>query len=101
MQFLSLSLAALMLAPAVQAQQNELNLYSARHYATDEALYANFTKATGIKINRIEIDDAGLIARLKSEGAASPADVLLFVDAARLYRAEVDGLFQQIGRAHV
>lgn len=96
MQFLSLSLAALMLAPAVQAQQNELNLYSARHYATDEALYANFTKATGIKINRIEIDDAGLIARLKSEGAASPADVLLFVDAARLYRAEVDGLFQPI-----
>lgn len=96
MKLVTLSMAALLLSCAAQAQQNELNLYSARHYATDEALYANFTKATGIKINRIESDDAGLIARLKSEGTASPADVLLFVDAARLYRAEVDGLFQPI-----
>jgi iron(III) transport system substrate-binding protein len=71
-----------------------LNLYSARHYSTDEALYSNFTKATGIKINRIDADDAGILARLKTEGASSPADVILLVDAARLWRADVDGLFQ-------
>ena len=85
-------------APAA-AQDAVLNLYSARHYQTDEALYANFTKATGIRINRIEADDAGILARLKAEGAASPADVILLVDAARLWRAEQDGLFQPIKSA--
>jgi iron(III) transport system substrate-binding protein len=78
------------------AQDKVLNLYSARHYQTDEALYANFTQATGIKINRVDADDAGILARLKSEGAASPADVILLVDAARLWRAEIEGLFQPI-----
>lgn len=78
------------------AQDKTLNIYSARHYPTDEALYGDFTKATGIKINRVDADDAGILARLKAEGAASPADVILLVDAARLWRAEVDGLFQPI-----
>ena len=78
---------------AVQAQDNVLNLYSARHYSTDEALYGEFTKTTGIKINRVDADDAGIIARLKAEGSASPADVILLVDAARLWRGEQDGLF--------
>jgi iron(III) transport system substrate-binding protein len=81
---------------AASAQDKELNLYSARHYQTDEALYANFTKATGIKINRIDADDAGVVTRLKAEGASSPADVVLLVDAARLARAESDGLFQPV-----
>ena len=78
------------------AQEKVLNLYSARHYQTDEALYSNFTKATGIRINRVDADDAGILARLQSEGAASPADVILLVDAARLWRAEADGLFQPV-----
>jgi len=82
-------------APAL-AQEQVLNLYSARHYSTDEALYANFTKATGIKINRVDADDAGILARLKAEGAASPADVILLVDAARLYKGDVDGLFKPV-----
>jgi iron(III) transport system substrate-binding protein len=83
-------------AAAASAQQASLNLYSARHYQTDEALYDNFTKATGIKIKRIDADDAGILARLKTEGSASPADVILLVDAARLWRAEIDGLFQPV-----
>lgn len=81
------------------AQDRVLNLYSARHYQTDEALYANFTKATGIKINRVDTDDAGLLTRLKTEGASSPADVVLMVDAARLWKAESDGLFQPVKSA--
>ncbi|EJL81175.1 ABC-type Fe3+ transport system, periplasmic component [Herbaspirillum sp. CF444] len=80
----------------VFAQEKVINLYSARHYQTDEALYGNFTKATGIKINRVDADDAGILARLKSEGTASPADVILLVDAARLWRGENDGLFQPV-----
>ncbi len=92
------SLAALLLAAAgaASAQDQVLNLYSARHYSTDEALYNNFTKATGIKINRVDADDAGILARLKAEGTASPADVILLVDAARLYKGEVDGLFKPV-----
>jgi len=78
------------------AQEKVLNLYSARHYQTDEALYADFTKQTGIRINRIELGDEQLIQRLRTEGAASPADVVLLVDAARLWRAQIDGLFQPV-----
>ena len=81
------------------AQEKVVNLYSARHYQTDEALYDGFTKATGIKINRVDGDDAGILARLKSEGAASPADVVLLVDAARLWRGETDGIFQPVKSA--
>jgi iron(III) transport system substrate-binding protein len=95
-------LAAVVLAAApvlALAQQTTLNLYSARHYQTDEALYDNFTKTTGIRINRIDADDAGILARLRTEGAASPADVILLVDAARLWRAEADGLFQPVKSA--
>jgi iron(III) transport system substrate-binding protein len=75
------------------SQDQSINIYSARHYPTDEALYSNFTKSTGIKINRVDADDAGILARLKAEGAASPADVILLVDAARLWKGEVEGLF--------
>ncbi len=90
---------ALVTATAAWSQTRDtgvLNLYSARHYQTDEALYDGFTRATGIRINRIDGDDNGIISRLKSEGAASPADVVLLVDAARLWRAEQDGLFQPV-----
>ncbi|MBA2413171.1 MAG: extracellular solute-binding protein [Burkholderiaceae bacterium] len=78
------------------AQQKVLNLYSARHYQTDEALYSNFTKQSGIRINRIEAGDEQLLQRLKAEGANSPADVVIMVDAARLWRAQIDGLFQPV-----
>jgi iron(III) transport system substrate-binding protein len=81
---------------ATFAQEQVLNIYSARHYPTDEALYGNFTKSTGIKINRVDADDAGILARLKAEGTASPADVILLVDASRLWRGEIEGLFQPV-----
>lgn len=70
----------------------EVNLYSSRHYDTDLALYEDFTKATGIKVNRIEADADALIERIKSEGEFSPADILVTVDAGRLWRAEEAGI---------
>lgn len=82
-------------APA-QAQEKVLNLYSARHYQTDEALYANFTKQTGIKINRIEGKEDELFERIKNEGALSPADVFLTVDAARMAKIDEAGLFAEV-----
>jgi iron(III) transport system substrate-binding protein len=78
---------------AASAQQNEVNLYSARHYQTDEALYANFTKQTGIKINRIEAGENELLERIRNEGANSPADIFITVDAARLAKADELNLF--------
>lgn len=93
--FLALSLTYFTF-PVLAAEEAVLNLYSARHYATDEALYENFTRATGIKINRVDADDAGILARLKAEGAASPADVILLVDAARLWKGEIEDLFAPV-----
>jgi len=85
-------------APAA-AQEAVLNLYSSRHYQTDEALYAGFTKKTGIAINRIEGTEDALLERLKNEGANSPADVLITVDVARLWRAQRMNLFQPVKSA--
>lgn len=92
---LLVALGVLAVVPA-SAQEKVLNLYSARHYQTDEQLYSNFTKETGIRINRIEADDNTLFERLRSEGKNSPADVILMVDAARLWRAEMEGMFQPV-----
>ncbi len=93
---LALCITGVARSQAPGAASGPLNIYSARHYQSDEALYEGFTRTTGIKINRVDADDAGLLARLKTEGASSPADVILLVDAARLWRAEVDGLFQPV-----
>jgi iron(III) transport system substrate-binding protein len=87
---------SLVLTGPTAAQERTLNLYSSRHYQTDEALYANFTKLTGIKINRIEAGEDPLIERIRNEGANSPADVLVTVDAGRLWRAEQLGLFTPV-----
>lgn len=95
----TMALAAACMSTLALAQTPELNLYSARHYQTDEELYANFTRTTGIRINRVDADDAGILARLKAEGAASPADVILLVDAARLGKGQSDGLFRPIKSA--
>ncbi|SBT04353.1 Iron uptake protein A1 [Candidatus Propionivibrio aalborgensis] len=81
------------LTGSTYADDKELNLYSARHYQTDEALYSEFTRQTGIKINRIEGKEDELLERIKNEGAHSPADVLLTVDASRLATAHEMGLF--------
>lgn len=79
--------------------QGELNLYSSRHYDTDERLYSDFTEQTGIVINRIEGNADELIARMEAEGVNSPADVLLTVDTSRLERAKDAGILQSIDSA--
>jgi iron(III) transport system substrate-binding protein len=90
-------LASLLLAgTAAAAEENVLNLYSSRHYQTDELLYANFTKATGIRINRINGKEDELIQRIRREGRASPADVFITVDAANLQAADDAGLFEPV-----
>src|SRR5688572_33102451 len=94
-RFLFIS-AAMALGLQVSAQESVVNVYSSRHYQTDEALYAGFTKKTGIKVNRIEAGEDALIERIRNEGTRSPADVMITVDAGRLWRAEQLGLFQPV-----
>ncbi|MDJ0684535.1 MAG: extracellular solute-binding protein [Alphaproteobacteria bacterium] len=88
-----------MLAAGQAQAAGELNLYSSRHYDTDERLYSEFEAATGITINRIEGKADELIARMEAEGANSPADVFLTVDTVRLARAQSLGLLQPIESA--
>ena len=93
----SLGICALVVGAAATAQaQQVVNVYSARHYQTDEAMYANFTTQTGIKINRLDGKEEELVERIKNEGASSPADILITVDASRLELADKAGLFQPV-----
>ncbi|NNF23931.1 MAG: extracellular solute-binding protein [Rhodobacteraceae bacterium] len=92
---LLLALATTPLAQPVSAE-GELNLYSSRHYDTDERLYSDFEQMTGITINRIEGNADELVARMAAEGRNSPADILLTVDTSRLERARDAGLLQSV-----
>jgi len=78
------------------AQTGAVNLYTSRHYDTDESLYQGFAERTGIRVNLVEAEADQLIERIKSEGSNSPADILMTVDAGRLWRAEQEGLFQPV-----
>ncbi|MEO5883326.1 MAG: Fe(3+) ABC transporter substrate-binding protein [Caldimonas sp.] len=90
----SLATSILIAATPLAAQEKVVNVYSARHYQTDEAMYAAFTRETGIRINRIEAREDELLERIRNEGASSPADVFITVDASRLEAADKLGLFQ-------
>lgn len=74
----------------------EVNVYSARHYDTDFALYDTFTEQTGIEVNLIEGGSDALIERILAEGELSPADLLITVDGGRLWRAAEAGVFQPV-----
>ncbi len=87
---------ALLIADTAASAQEVVNVYSARHYDTDLALYEKFTAETGIEVNLIEASGDELIARIEAEGANSPADVVITVDAGRLWRVEEAGLLQPV-----
>jgi len=82
-------------APAANAEE-VVNVYSSRHYDTDDQLYALFTEQTGIKVNLIEGDTDALLTRLEREGDLSPADVFIAVDAGRLHKAVDQGVLQPV-----
>ncbi|WP_424974159.1 extracellular solute-binding protein [Dinoroseobacter sp. S124A] len=94
----AMTAAATLLGSAAYAA-GELNLYSSRHYDTDERLYSDFEDMTGITINRIEGNADELIARMEAEGVNSPADILLTVDTSRLERAKAAGVLQSVDSA--
>ncbi|WP_083624739.1 Fe(3+) ABC transporter substrate-binding protein [Planktothrix serta] len=89
------------LSPIQRSQANPqvLNVYSARHYDSDNQIYQSFTNKTGIKVNIVEGKAEELVERIKSEGANSPADILITVDAGNLWRAQQQGIFQPVSSA--
>ena len=78
---------------------NEVNIYTSRHYDSDDQLYEDFRKETGIKINVISGNGSALLERLKSEGKNSPADIFFTVDAGNLWKIQKEGYFQSISSA--
>jgi len=80
-------------------KSGQVNIYSSRHYNTDDQLYDGFTEQTGITVNLIEGKDDELIERIKSEGKNSPADILITVDAGRLWRAAQSEIFAPVESA--
>jgi iron(III) transport system substrate-binding protein len=96
--FTTLAVTAIIAASSAAAE-GDVNLYSSRHYDTDERLYSDFTELTGITVNRIEGNADELIARMRAEGANSPADILLTVDTSRLQRAKDAGVLQSVDSA--
>jgi len=74
----------------------ELTIYTHRHYESDQALFKLFEKQNDIKLNVVNASADELIQKMKLEGKQSPADVLITVDAGRLYRAKSEGLLQPI-----
>lgn len=86
-------------APTVKAEPQSVNLYTDRHYESDDALYQKFTDQTGIKVNVVKGKSDELIERLKTEGADSEADLLVVADAGKLHQAKGAGLFQPVDSA--
>jgi iron(III) transport system substrate-binding protein len=81
---------------AKKSEKSEVNLYTSRHYDVDNELYKKFEEETGIKVNVIKDEADVLIERIKREGTATKADLLLTADVGRLYRAKEEGLLQSV-----
>jgi iron(III) transport system substrate-binding protein len=91
--FVTIAVLALL---GLTSAQGVVNVYSARHYDSDTTLFVAFTEATGIEVNLIEAGADELIQRILSEGANSPADVIITVDAGRLWRADDAGILASV-----
>jgi iron(III) transport system substrate-binding protein len=92
---LAAAAAALVAAVGAAAAQSDVNVYTYRETKLIQPLFDAFTKDTGIKVNVISAS-SGLEQRIKTEGANSPADVLLTVDIGRLEDAVQAGITQPI-----
>lgn len=77
-------------------ENKTVNLYTDRHYDTDQELYKIFEDETGIKVNVVEGKSDELIERLAREGEDTSADLLITADAGRLYKAKEKELLQPI-----
>ncbi|MET1029324.1 MAG: Fe(3+) ABC transporter substrate-binding protein [Dongiaceae bacterium] len=84
------------LAARADDAEKVVNIYSSRHYPSDDQIYQLFTKQTGIQVKAIQGKAEELMERIRLEGESSPADLFITVDAGNLWRAEEDNLLQPI-----
>ncbi len=77
-------------------ESKEVNVYTHRHYESDQQLFKEFEEKTGIKVNVVSANADELIQKMTLEGENSPADVLITVDAGRLHRAKEADLLQSV-----
>ncbi|MBW3467460.1 Fe(3+) ABC transporter substrate-binding protein [Arthrospiribacter ruber] len=87
---------SILLSCGGSSQDDVVNVYTHRHYEADQQLFDKFTEETGIKVNVVSASADELIQKLELEGASSPADVLITVDAGRLHRAKTKDLLQGV-----
>ncbi len=80
----------------IKEVSKEVNVYTHRHYPSDQVLFAQFEKETGITVNVVNASADELMQKMTLEGNQSPADVLITVDAGRLVRAVDKGLLQSV-----
>ena len=86
---------------SVQTISNEVNIYSARQEALIKPLLDKFSESTSIKVNLVTGKGDALLTRLINEGENSPADLLVTVDAGRLYRAQQADVLKPIDSAAI
>lgn len=77
-------------------RDNFVNVYSARHYDADRALYAAFKEATGVEVQVLPANAEQLLERLQAEGDATEADIVVAADAGNLWRIKNAGLLQNV-----
>jgi iron(III) transport system substrate-binding protein len=75
-----------------EATERFVNVYTSRHYAQDDALYEQFTKQTGIRVNVVKGEGPELLERLVREKNSPSADAYMTADAGMLYRAKSAGV---------
>ena len=80
----------------VQKDQEVVNVYTKRHYQVDKDLFKSFETEYGIKVNVVKASADELIERIKTEGENGPADIIITVDAGKLYKAAQENLLQKI-----
>ncbi len=93
---LSVGLAAAMTWLPAAAQSKPVTVYSARNEQLLKPLLDQFTRQTGTPVQLLTASEAALLARLNAEGASTPADVLITVDAGNLWQAAQQNLLQPL-----
>ena len=89
-------IASLIFTLSHQLFANEINVYTSRHYDSDEKIYEDFKSLTGIKVNIISGKGKALMERLRLEGKNSPADLFITSDAGNLWKIQKDNMFRKI-----
>jgi len=96
-KFVIILFSTLLFGCSSQKNKNEiLNIYSKRHYQVDKDLFKKFEEENNIKVNVVKASSDELIERIKTEGENCPADLLITVDAGKLYKAANEELLEKI-----